>query len=159
MPLITPPEVAADLWSRSLAAGMEWSLQEMGAPPVRRTVEEFFDVIALPPGVTYTQGPFAIRFRPTVHNIPTVAVRVRAADRTLGYSADTIFDPGLIAWLEDADLVVHEASGGFMHTPYENLAALPEPLRKKMRLIHYPDSFSIADTTIEVLRQGHVCVI
>jgi ribonuclease BN (tRNA processing enzyme) len=159
LPLIASPEVVAELWSRSLAAGMEWSLQEVGAPPVQRTLDEFFDVIALPAGQTHTEGPFAIRFRPTIHNIPTVAVRVQAAGRTLGYSADTIFDPGLIAWLDDADLVVHEASGGFMHTPYESLAALPEPLRNKTRLIHYPDAFNIAASTIAVLRQGHVCVI
>src|SRR5439155_2780974 len=58
-----------------------------------------------------------------------------------GVSADTAFDPTLVQWLQAADLVVHEASGGFMHTPYADLAALPETLRKKMRLIHYPDDF------------------
>jgi hypothetical protein len=126
---------------------------------VQRSLDEFFDLIALQPGATHTIGPFAIRLRPTIHNIPTYAVRVRAAGRTLGYSADTVFDPGLIAWLEEADLVVHEASGNFMHTPYESLAALPEPLRNKMRLIHYPDTFNIAASEIAVLRQGHVCVI
>jgi ribonuclease BN (tRNA processing enzyme) len=92
-----------------------------------------------------------------VHNIPTVAVRVRAAGRTLGYSADTAFDPGLVDWLADADLIVHEASGGFMHTPYESLAALPEALRRKMRLIHYPDDFDRAGASIEVLREGRYC--
>jgi hypothetical protein len=86
-------------------------------------------------------------------------VRVEAAGRTLGYSCDTAFDPTLIAWLADADLIVHEASGGFMHTPYESLAALPRPLLDKMRLIHYPDSFDPATSAIEVLRQGHCCVI
>jgi ribonuclease BN (tRNA processing enzyme) len=159
MPLIAAPKVLADLWPRHLAGGMEWSLQEVDQPPVQRTLEEFFTPLPLPPEQSLSIGPFTIRFRPTVHSVPTVAVRVEAAGRTLGYSCDTAFDPTLIAWLADADLIVHEASGGFMHTDYESLAALPRPLLDKMRLIHYPDSFDPATSAIEVLRQGQWCVI
>jgi ribonuclease BN (tRNA processing enzyme) len=159
MPLITTPDVLADLWPRHLAGSMEWSLQRVGEPPARRTLEEFFDIIPLRPGETVSLGPFTIGCRPTVHNIPTVALRVGAADRTLGYSSDTAFDPELVAWLADADLVVHEASGGFMHTPYADLATLPEALRRRMRLIHYPDDSDPAASTIEVLRQGQFCTV
>jgi ribonuclease BN (tRNA processing enzyme) len=159
MPLIAAPEVFAALWPRHLAGSMEWSLQEVGEPPVRRTLDEFFEAFPLAAEQSLTVGPFTIQFRPTIHNIPTVAMRIEVAGRTLGYSCDTAFDPTLIAWLASADLIVHEASGGFMHTPYECLAALPKRLRKKMRLIHYPDSFDPATSTIEVLRQGQWCVI
>jgi ribonuclease BN (tRNA processing enzyme) len=159
MPLITLPAVGAEVWPRHLAASMEWSLQHVGEPPVQSTLDQFFDLIPLRPGAPVTLGPFVIHGRPTIHNIPTVAVRVQAAGRTLGCSADTAFDPDLIAWLQDADLVVHEASGGFMHTAYKDLVGLPEPLRHKLRLIHYPDDFDPARSTIEVLRQGQMVTI
>jgi ribonuclease BN (tRNA processing enzyme) len=159
IPLIAAPEVLADLWPRYLAGSMEWSAQLGGAPPVRRTLEEFFEIIPLQAGASVSVGPFTICGRLTVHNIPTMALTVQAAGRTVGYSADTAFDPTLIAWLSGADLIIHEASGGFMHTPYESLAGLPEPLRKKMRLIHCPDDFNAAASAIEMLRQGQFCAI
>lgn len=159
MPLITLPAIGAEVWPRHLAAAMEWSLQRVGEPPAQRSLEQFFDLVPLRPGTPVTLGPFVIHARPTIHNIPTIAVRVQAAGRTLGYSADTAFDPELIAWLGDANLVVHEASGGFMHTAYEDLAALPEPLRQKLRLIHYADDFDPARSAIEVLRQGQIVTV
>ena len=96
---------------------------------------------------------FAIECQKTIHHIPTTAFRIRAGGRCLGYSADTAFDPGLIEWLSAADLVVHETNLG-VHTPYERLAALPEALRARMRLIHYPDDFDTKVSVIEALRQG-----
>ena len=89
-----------------------------------------------------------------MHSIPSTALRIEAGGRTLGYSSDTIFDPDLIDWLSSADLIVHESSGGFMHTAYDRLAELPAELRKKMRVIHYPDSFDLSARAIEPLRQG-----
>lgn len=159
MPLITPPAVIADLWSRHLAGSMEWSLQEEGQPPAHRSLDEFFELIPLEPGPALTFGPYTIRCRPNVHNIPTIALRIEAAGRTLGFSSDTAFNPALIEWLADADLVVHEASGGFMHTPYESLAGLPEALRSKMRLIHYPDTFDCDGSNITPLREGQFCTV
>ena len=55
--------------------------------------------------------------------------------------------------------MVHEASGGFMHTAYADLAALPEPLRRKLRLIHYADDFDPAHSLIDVLREGQMVTI
>jgi len=102
-------------------------------------------------------GPFSIECRKTIHHVPTTALRVRhaASGRTLGHSADTAFEPALIEWLARADLVVHETNYG-VHTPYEKLAALPEDLRARMRLIHYPDDFDLAASVIEPLHQGRV---
>jgi ribonuclease BN (tRNA processing enzyme) len=159
MPLIVPPAVSVDLWPHHLAGSMEWSLQQIGEPPAHRRLDDFFELITLEPGTVLPLGPYLIECRAAVHSIPTFALRVQAAGRTLGYSADTAFDPALVAWLADADLVVHEASGGFMHTNYEELAVLPAALRRKMRLIHYPDDFDPATATIEVLREGRFCTI
>ena len=90
--------------------------------------------------------------------MPTTAFRITAGGRSLGFSADTAFDPTLIDWLAPCDLIVHEATTPGhtgMHTPYEKLAALPAELRARMRLTHLPDDFDAASSVIEVLRQGH----
>ena len=65
-----------------------------------------------------------------------------------GYSADTAFDEDLLAWLDVADVVFHETNFG-AHTPYANLAALPQPLRDKLRLIHWPDGFDVEAWLLE----------
>ena len=91
---------------------------------------------------------------PATHSLPTTAVFVEAAGRKFGYSADTAYDPRLIEWLSRADLIVHEANGGFPHTPYQRLAELPVALRKKMLVVHCPDGFDPPGREIELLRQG-----
>lgn len=73
-------------------------------------------------------------------------------------SSDTAYDPELIAFLQPADLIIHETNFGPAHTPYADLAALPVELRAKMRLIHYPDNFDIEASNITVLREGDVLV-
>ena len=152
--LLAHPVVSARLWDGHLAGGMEVALQGPGVPALERTLDDFFDVRPLAYEQEVSVGPFRLRCRLTNHSVPTTALRVRAAGRTLGYSADTAFDPDLIAWLTDADLIVHETNPGFLHTPYEQLAALPEALRTRMRLIHYPDDFDLDHSAIEPLRQG-----
>lgn len=72
--------------------------------------------------------------------------------RTLGYSADTAFDPTRIDWLSEADVVIHETNLG-VHTPYEKLVALPQELRERMRLVHYPDDFDVENSVIECMTQ------
>ena len=74
-------------------------------------------------------GPFLVECRRTIHSVPTFAFRITAGDRVLGYSADTAYDPTLIEWLADADLIVHEdetttSQTREFTTPYET-AALP----------------------------------
>ncbi len=154
MPLLCHPHVAARLWDGHLAAGMQFSNQESSDRPVERRLEDFFDWIPLDDVAPVACGPFRVRCRRTHHSVPSTAVMVESGGTSLGYSADTIFDPGLIDWLSAADLIVHEAGPGYMHTPYEHLARLPASLRSRMRLIHYPDEFDTAASEIEALRQG-----
>lgn len=73
-----------------------------------------------------------------------------------GYSSDPAFDPALIAFLEPADLIIHETNYGPAHTPYASLATLPADLRARMRLIHYPDGFDVEGSNIAALREGEV---
>ncbi len=101
-------------------------------------------------------GPFSIRTYRTVHHVPTSALLIAAGGRTLGYSADTAFDPGLLAFFGQADLIVHETNHGPAHTPYAALAALGADLRARMRLVHYPDEHDLVASVVAPLFEGDV---
>lgn len=155
LPLYLHREVLDELWQGHLAAGMTHLLPAVGAERIRMSLEDYFEIHLLDEAQAVSCGPFSIECRKTIHHVPTTALRIAASGRTLGHSADTAFDESLIAWLEEADLVVHETNHG-VHTPYEKLAALPAALRAKMRLVHYPDDFDVAASVIEPLREGRI---
>jgi len=158
LPLYIHPEVLAELWHGHLAAGMTHLMPTPGAPTVTMKLEDYFEVHLLDENTKVACGPFSIECRKTIHHIPTTALRITAEGRTLGHSADTSFDEGLIDWLGESNLVIHETNYG-VHTPYEKLAALPAALREKMRLIHYPDDFDLAKSNIEPLHEGRVYTV
>jgi ribonuclease BN (tRNA processing enzyme) len=151
--VLTHPDVERDLWDRHLRATMGSILPAPGAELKAMKGADFFDVKLLSESAAASFGPFQIECRRTIHHIPTFALRIRAGGRTLALSADTAYDPGLIDWLSEGDLIVHETNFG-IHTPYERLAALPEALRRRMRLIHYPDDFDLKASVIEPLIPG-----
>lgn len=152
--LVTPAETARRLWDGHLAAGMAEAQPEPGGATERRTLADFFRLEPLSEAGPARVGPFQVECRRTRHTVPTVALRITGGGRTIGYSSDTAFDPGLIEWLERADLIVHEAGPGLLHTPYEELLRLPEHVRRRLRLIHYPDTFDPSGSAIEPLAQG-----
>ncbi|HRI49738.1 MAG TPA: MBL fold metallo-hydrolase [Pseudomonadota bacterium] len=121
---------------------------------------DYTDRVDLQAGVTRL-GPLLIERRFTRHHIPTTAIRVsldRGPGRSrplLGYSADTAFDPDLIAWLAEAELIIHETNFG-VHTPLASLLQLPAEVRARMRLIHYPDLLAPETAPIECLREGQI---
>lgn len=150
--LAAHPEVLARLWER-LAPGMDslgdpvdWSSRKM-------RLEDYFELVRLDAAGRVDVAGFEIACRPTRHHVFTTALRVRAGGRELGLSSDTAHDPALVEWLSGADLFLHETGYG-IHTPYEALAALPAPVRARMRLIHYPDGFRPEDGAIELLEEG-----
>ena len=145
----THPQVHRDLW-QTLQPSMGVLLRGPERTPTEYGLEDYFDV--RPFTDTTTIGPFTIRCRTTWHHIPTIALRIEAGGRALGYSADTAFDPALVEWLADCDLIVHETNLGGAHTPYDQLRELTPELRAKMRLIAFPDGFE--PQHIEPLVQG-----
>jgi ribonuclease BN (tRNA processing enzyme) len=152
--LATSDEVREVLWDQRLTASMRmlWNGQtfrELG-------FEDYFDFQQLSWTGTNTIGPFRIRTRRTMHHVPTSALLVEAGGRTFGYSSDTAFDPELIRFLEPADLIVHETNLGPAHTSYADLDGLPTSLKQKMRLIHYPDGFEEAESSIALLEEGDI---
>jgi ribonuclease BN (tRNA processing enzyme) len=152
--LAAHPDVTERLWEEHLRLTMAPQEPWPGSD-VTAGISTYFEITALNEMRATRVGPFEVECRRTVHPIPTFALRVRGAGAWLGYSSDTSFDEGLIEWLEPADLIVHETNLG-IHTPYEALVELPATLRRKMRLIHYPDAFDISASAIEPLRQGGV---
>jgi ribonuclease BN (tRNA processing enzyme) len=153
--VVAHPIVSEHLWGHHLQGGMGRSEMPGSLTAEERQLSDFFELRDLSFEAPVTLGPFRIECRRTMHPIPTTAFRLSAGGRTLGFSADTAFDPELIAWLAKADLVLHETNYG-IHTPYEKLAGLPADLRAKMRLIHYPDDFDRAASVIEPLEQGRL---
>ena len=156
MPVLAHPEVLEALWDGHLKAGMHQLLHADGETrPL--TLDDVAELVPLSEGPDgpIQHGPFSIACRRTIHHIPTFALRITAGGRTLGWSADTAFDPTLIAWLAEADRLVHETNYG-VHTPYAELAALPAGLRARMWVNHYPDDFDLDASVIEPLRQGHI---
>ncbi len=155
--LLMHPTASARLWNGLLAAGMELVQTEPDEPPGQKQLGDFFELLDLNLSQPVKCGPFAIECRRTIHTVPTYALRITAGERVLGYSADSAYDPNLIDWLAPANLIVHEATTlthSGVHTPYHKLAALPESLRSRIRLTHYPDDFDMNSSTIEPLRQG-----
>lgn len=154
--LLMHPEVAEELWAYHFRPTLARPRIASDGTKVEPDPSEFWDLIALDEEAPAVFGPYSVECRRTDHPIPTFALRLTAEGRTLSVSADTGFDPALIAWLErDADLIVHETNHG-IHTPYERLAELPDEIRSRMRLIHFPDDFPPEHQAIERLVDGGV---
>ncbi len=154
LPLLAHPDVSARLWER-LAPGMDRLVDEPDTPPVTHGLEDYWELRPLQVGRSVTFGPFTVEARRTKHHVPTTALRISAGGGTLGYSADTSFDQGLIRWLSSADLVIHETNLG-IHTHLEDLLTLDAALLAKMRLVHFPDSLDPERSPIRCLREGEL---
>lgn len=155
--LLGAAEVLDPLWPTRLSGGMSELLLAPTSDGPRRqlTLADYCDRRDLEAGVTRL-GPLRIERRFTIHHIPTTALRISIEGRArplLGYSADTAFDPELIEWLGEAELIIHETNFG-VHTPLPSLLTLPEALRARMRLIHYPDLLDPDTAPITCLREG-----
>ena len=157
VPLLAWPGVTNRLWER-LAPGMDCLQREDGAPPDRMALDDYFALHPLSLTEPVTFGPFTIEARPTKHHVPTTALRISAGDQSLGYSADTSFDPALIEWLAPCDLIVHETNLG-THTALSDLLTVAPDVRQRMRLVHYPDFFDLESCPIPCLRQGETVTI
>jgi ribonuclease BN (tRNA processing enzyme) len=146
------PEVLAGLWDTRLRGGMETLLDAPGGTRTTLGLDDYAEVRPLGPGENRI-GDLVVEHRPTIHHIPTSAIRVSDGARVVGYSADTAFDPSLVAWLRESDLFFHETNLG-VHTPLASLVALPAETRARMRLIHYPDFHDVDASPIACAREG-----
>jgi ribonuclease BN (tRNA processing enzyme) len=152
--LVASPQVLQVIWKERLQGSMNVLFD--GRDFVKMNFGDYFDIIPLSWDSGTIVGPFKIHAYPTRHHIPTSAVLVEAAGKKLGYSSDTAFDPKVISFLSEADLIIHETNVGSAHTAYASLLELPENIRKKMRLIHYPDGFRVGASKIAPLHEGEL---
>lgn len=145
------PDVLRDLWHGRLRGGMDQLMDASGATQ-SLGLDDYALVVPLEPG-TNQIGSVQLEWRRTIHHIPTSAIRVRGEGRVFAYSADTSFDRALVDWLAASDLFFHETNYG-VHTPLDRLVALPESVRARMRLIHYPDDHDVERSPIPCAREG-----
>lgn len=153
------PELLVPLWEHRLYAAMGGPNKETGE---ERSLADYFLPHRVEPGrpQRLSNGPpLNFEFRRTGHSVPCASIKFSFGRVSLGYSADTPFDSGLIEFLEPCDLIIHEAgaeSAGALHTPLSQLERLPDAVKQKMRLIHYPDDLTQEDTSIRLLREGEL---
>jgi ribonuclease BN (tRNA processing enzyme) len=152
------PEVMDVIWDQRLRAAMGHTRDMRTGQWRDNALSDFCVPHTLAHGAENQIGPFRIEIRQTQHIIPTVGVIARVGDASVGYACDTIFDLDHIAWLSSCDMIIHEWNTG-PHTSLEDLMSLPEEIRAKLRLVHYPDDFDTASSPIPCLRQGGLYTI
>lgn len=135
------------LWSR-LAPAMD----QQGTVGLH----EYFETRTLVPGTLAQIAGLHVECRVTTHMIPTIGLRLRSGDSSIGWSGDTGFEQAHIDWLSECSAVVHETSSPPFHTPVSDLLALPEDVRRKIRLIHAPDDFDAASCPLPLLKEGDI---
>ena len=150
------PSLKEPLWTHRLSAAMGGVLREKNV-----SLDDYFEVVGASPGEVTDLGVPGLRLEPflTKHMIPCLGFRASYGGRTLGYSADTPYDPALIEFLSPCDLIIHEAGTGTYHTELDQLLALPADLRRRIRLIHLEDSLDTRTSPIECLEQGRLYTV
>ncbi len=152
--------VLSAVWQQRLKVGLGQSLTEQGVH-VPNSLADFYHTNILFPGQRKAIGDTGIEVeaRATTHHIACAAYRVYYKGRSLGVSGDTAFDPALIDWLAEANIMFHESTYGPGHTPYAALRdyALSKPsLVERLYLYHYPDNFDIAKSVLKVAEVGKI---
>jgi ribonuclease BN (tRNA processing enzyme) len=167
-------EVLRDLWSQKLKASMKHlyvgpserigklSLGELRKACRRARLEDFFVPVPLSFKRINRVNNLEVEIRHVKHHVPTFGLKARFRGKVLGYSSDTFFDPRLIEFFKDCDMIIHECDmqrslpHRGIHTDYNELVRLPESVKQKIFLIHYPDTATQQDSDLKLLQQGHV---
>ena len=103
-----------------------------------------------------------VEIRHNWHPVPTLGLKLKAHETTVGISGDHCYRPGLLRelleegaisrsefarmagpWLWESDLIYHEVTrqSGGGHTFEQDLLSLSALVRSKLRLLHAPDGF------------------
>ncbi len=167
-------EVLRDLWPQKLKAAMKQlylgpsgkigslSVRELMRQSARMRLEDYFTPVPLEFDQVNLVNNLSVEIRYVKHHLPTFGLKVTFGGKALGYSGDTYFDPTLIAFLQDCDMIIHECDmwqttpHRGIHTDYNQLLRLPESVKQKMFLIHYADTASEHGSDLKLLREGHV---
>lgn len=108
----------------------------------------------------------------TLHSIPALGFEAFYGGKSLAFSGDTLYEPGVLKRLADegvlspgryADLidfpwhhsvVLHEAGVPPLHTPLAALAALPEEAKRRLYLVHVAERDVPDEHGLKVARVG-----
>ena len=121
-------------------------------------MEDYFDVVPVTIGQSFNVGDARVETRRTLHPLPCFAVKIHFQGRCWTYSCDTSYDPELIDFLSEGDLIFHETGDGF-HTPLKDLVALPDSLKKKLVLVHFPDTYDVDRSPFPTPRDGELFTV
>lgn len=136
-------------------------LEALTCLPIR-IVEEFIDFLEVEPHKKIRLPGFDhtyFEFDYSLHSIPTGRFRLIYKDPTgkqtvISHSGDTKYDvenihqwyregifsrkrrDEVLGFIWDADLILHDVGGGFLHTRLESLESLDESVKEKLVLVH-----------------------
>ena len=120
------------------------------------TLDDYLELHLLDEAKPAHIAGLTIRCRRTLHPVPTIGLLVSDGDSTFGWSGDTPFEQAHIDWLSAAGLIIHESNAPPAHTRLEELEALPEWLKRRIRLIHLADDTDLSGSTLLAVHEGNV---
>ena len=138
MTLLVPELLLEPLWDHTLQGGLYQK-------ETVTSLKDLFHVISLKPGVAYKlSSSLTLELIPTLH-IPGKDSYSLLLNGEVFYSADMIFQPGLLLSLvreRGVRKILHDCQltgPGHVHTTLEELLSLPEEVRRMIQLMHYSD--------------------
>ena len=152
------PEIMERIWPDFLAAGLDAILDNDLGRIRLATFEDYFTGQVLQPGQTNKLANYDIEICRTKHMVPTYALKITFAGRSLAYSSDTPFDERIIEFVSSADCIFHEV-GDYPHAGLDQLMGLDAEIREKMYLTHHPDSHDTSQSGMKYLAQGQIIEI
>lgn len=130
--LLVPLPILTPLWDNCLKAGLE---------PGGFTLTDYFNPKVLYENYTNLLDTTTIRIYRTQHVDKMKSFALGIGD-AIFYSADTLFDEGLITVAERYELIFHDCQlfDGGVHASLNELLQLPVAIQEKMFLMHYGDN-------------------
>lgn len=161
--MIVQSDYQDQLWSKSLAGGMEYCESKQGRP---LQLADFFNILRPSPSEiqgrkywSYQHGPIEIAIMRTRH-FPDSAFSAEESQWCCGVlinkrvwiSGDTMIDRDYIErFAEISEVMFHDCQlfQGGIHTSYHELMTIPAPIRKKMFLYHYGDNWDRPEVWVQ----------
>lgn len=101
-------------------------------------------LVGVLPGSRINAGDFNLYFEKAVHPVPALSVKVEVESKCVVYSGDTAYNPALVKFAENCDLLIHEASGYHENAHLYGHSAVQDAVKvaikssiKKLVLVHY----------------------
>ena len=152
------PHLVKHFWQQKLKIALGQSYTNEGDFQENQ-VGDWFYTQSLTPGHRFPLGDSGVEVeaRYTVHHIPCAAYKLFFNGRSVGFSGDAHFEPALIDWLANCDLVFHESTYGPGHTDLDQLReyVMARPaLAAKLYVYHYPSTYDLKRCPLKFAQVG-----